>query len=187
MIIGEKFPTLLTDRLILRQFVKSDTEELKQLADKREIAEGTFIPHPYEEGFAEDFIESQFRDFRRGSLLNFAIEIKETKKLAGSIGLKIEQKVNQGEIGFWVGVPYWGNGYCTEAVKSILEYGFNVQGLDRIYAFHFKGNEASGKVLNKIGMKYEGILKKEYWHMGKLKDTLHYGINKTDYNNLMRA
>ena len=187
MIIGEKFPTLITDRLILRQFILSDSEELKQLAGEREIAEGTFIPHPYEEGFAEDFIESQYRDFKRGSLINFAIEIKDINKLAGSIGIKIDKKINQGEIGFWIGVPYWGNGYCTEAAKALLEYGFNVQGLDRINAFHFKGNEASGKVLYKIGMRYEGILKNEYWHMGKLKDTLHYAINKTEYNILMRA
>lgn len=186
MIGSEKFPTLETDRLILRQFVESDSAELKDIASAREIAEGTFLPHPYEDGYAEDFIESQFRDYKRGSLINFAIEIKDTDKLAGSIGISIDRKLNQAEIGFWIGLSYWGNGYCTEAANAVLDYGFNVQELDRIYAFHFKGNSASASVLQKIGMKYEGIIKNEFWHMGKLKDTLHYGINKTEYNILKR-
>ena len=184
MIVGDKFPTLDTARLMLRQFVEADTEELKQLARAREVAEGTFVPHPYEEGFAEEFIESQFRDYKRGNLINFAIEIKEIHKLAGSIGIRIDRKHNHGEIGFWIGVPYWGNGYCTEAAKAVLDYGFKNQKLDRIYAFHFAGNTASGKVLRKIGMKDEGIIKNEYWHLGKLKDTVHYGINKNDFENL---
>ena len=187
MIISEKFPTLETERLILRQFVESDSTELKQLASAKEIAEGTFVPHPYEEGFAEEFIQSQFRDYKKGSLINFAVEIKEMNLLAGSIGISINRKLNHGEIGFWIGVPHWGNGYCTEAARAVLEYGFEVQGLDRIYAFHFFGNEASGKVLEKIGMKYEGMKKNEYWHMGELKDTVHFGIDKNDYKILKRA
>jgi len=186
MIISEIFPTLETDRLILRQFLDSDSTELKQLASAREIAEGTFLPHPYEDGFAEDFIEKQRREYKNGSLINFAIEIKDIRRLAGSIGIGIDRKVNHGEIGFWIGVPYWGNGYCTEAAIKVMNYGFNVCGLDRIYAFHFKGNTASGNVLKKIGMRYEGVVKGEYWHLGKLKDTEHFGITKTEYMNLER-
>ncbi|MGI9533705.1 MAG: GNAT family N-acetyltransferase [Thermodesulfobacteriota bacterium] len=186
MIISEKFPTLETGRLILRQFNESDSTELKGLAGAREIAEGTFVPHPYEEGFAEEFIDRQYRDYKRGSLINFAVEIKEMKVLAGSIGISIDRKLNQGEMGFWIGIPYWGRGYCTEAAKAVMDYGFDVQMLDRICAFHFEGNTASGKVLKKIGMKYEGIKKDEYWHMGKLKDTEHFGIKKSEYQILKR-
>ena len=182
MIISETFPTLETERLILRKFVASDSAELKDLASKKEIAEGTFIPYPYEDGFAEDFIESQFRDFKKGRLINFAVQIRDSGRLCGSIGISMDPKLNQGEIGFWIGLPFWGNGYCTEAARAVLDYGFRVQGLDRIHAFHFAGNIASGKVLSKIGMEIEGNIKGEYWHMGKLKDTVHYGISKEKFN-----
>ena len=187
MIISEKFPTLETERLILRQFAESDSEDIKKLAGAREIAEGTFVPHPYEEGFAEEFIRSQLSDYKKGRLINFAAEIKDMNILVGSIGISIDRKLNHGEIGFWIGVPHWGNGYCTEAAGAVLGYGFEVQGLDRIYAFHFAGNSASGGVLEKIGMKYEGIVKNEYWHMGELKDTVHFSINQHEYKNLNRA
>ena len=81
-------------------------------------------------------------------------------------------------------MEYWGNGYCTEAAKSVLNYGFSKRKLDRIYAFHFSDNIASGKVLIKIGMELEGTTKNEFWHRGKLRDTVHYSILKTDYKGL---
>ena len=187
MIITGSYPTLVTERLKLRQFVQSDKPRLREIANSREIAEGTFLPYPYEEEFAEDFIESQFRDYKNGKLVNFAVVIKDSDLLIGSMGISVDSKLNQGEIGFWIGVDYWGRGYCTEAAKKVLDYGFSVRKLDKIYAFHFRGNDASGRVLQKIGMEYEGVKKNEYWHMGELKDTLHYGISITDYKNLMRV
>ena len=187
MILNETFPTLETERLVLRQFLESDSSELQELASAREIAEGTFLPHPYEDGFAEEFIEKQLNDFKKGILANFAIEIKEMGKLAGAIGIGIDRKLNHGEIGFWIGVPYWGRGYCTEAGTAVLDYGFNTLNLEKIYAFHFKGNKASGNVLKKIGLRYEGFVREEFWHMGKLKDTEHFGITRDEYQNLKRA
>jgi len=181
MILSNKFPTLVTKRLKLRQFELSDKKRLKEIANSSEIAGGTFIPYPYEEEFAEDFIASQFRDYKKGSLINFAVVLQDSDLLIGSMGISINNKLNEGEIGFWIGVDYWGNGYCTEAAKSVLHYGFSIRKLDRIYAFHFRDNDASGRVLHKIGMEIEVIMKNEFWHMGKLKDTVHFGINKSDY------
>jgi len=181
MILSNEFPTLVTERLKLRQFDLFDKKRLKEIANSREIASGTFIPYPYEEDFAEDFIESQFRDYKKGSLINFAVVLQDSDLLIGSMGISINNKLNEGEMGFWIGVDYWGNGYCTEAAKSVLHYGFSIRKLDRIYAFHFSDNDASGRVLQKIGMKFEGKRKKEYWHRGKLKDTVHFGIYKSDY------
>lgn len=181
MVLGVKFPVLKTERLTLRQFRASDKERLTIIANSREIAEGTFIPFPYSDEFAEDFIESQFRDYKRGSLLNFAVVLKETELLVGSIGLSIDNKLNEAEIGFWIAVDYWGNGYCTEAAKSVIEYGFTECKLDKITAFHFINNIASGKVLNNAGMQRLGVVKNEYWHMGELKDTVHYQILRSGY------
>lgn len=184
MIPDGAFPSLETERLKLRQFRLSDKIRLKDIANSRAIAKGTFIPFPYNEEFAEDFIESQFRDYKKGNLINFAIDLAGPDLLIGSMGISIDHKLNEGEIGFWIGVDYWGNGYCTEAARSVIHYGFAKRKLDRISAFHFSGNDASGKVLKKAGMQFEGITKKEYWHMGELKDSVHYSIYKTDYDKL---
>ena len=184
MILNSIFPTLETERLKLRQFVKSDRKRLREIANSREIAEGTFIPYPYKDDFAADFIESQFRDYKSGNLVNFAVVIEEQNLLIGSMGISIDNKLNEGEIGFWIGVDYWGNGYCTEAARSVLHYGFNERKLDKIFAFHFRGNIASGKVLQNIGMELEGIKKNDFWHLGELKDTVHYSIYKTKYDKI---
>ena len=184
MILSGTFPALETERLLLRQFQLTDKDRLIEIANSREIAEGTFIPFPYNDDFASDFIESQFRDYKSGNLVNYAVTLKEPELLIGSMGLSIDNKLNEGEIGFWIGVDYWGNGYCTEAAKSVINYGFTKRKLDRIFAFHFRDNIASGKVLINIGMKPEGVIKNEYWHMGEQKDTFHYCILKTDYDKL---
>ena len=120
MILSAKFPALETERLILRQFRLADKERLIEIANSREIAEGTFIPFPYNDDFAVDFIESQFRDYKNGSLVNYAVVLKDPDLLIGSMGLSIDNKLNEGEIGFWIGVDYWGNGYCTEAARSVM-------------------------------------------------------------------
>ena len=184
MILSGKFPLLETNRLMLRQFQPEDKERLIKIANSREIAEGTFIPFPYNDEFAVDFIESQFRDYKNGNLVNYAVVLKDRDLLIGSMGLSIDNKLNEGEIGFWIAVDFWGNGYCTEAASSVIEYGFSKRKLDRIFAFHFSGNIASGKVLTKIGMKQVGVIKNEYWHMGEQKDTVHYQILKTEYDKL---
>ena len=86
MILSGKFPVLETDRLMLRQFQPADKERLIEIANSREIAEGTFIPFPYNDEFAVDFIESQFRDYKNGNLVNYAVVLKDPDLLIGSMG-----------------------------------------------------------------------------------------------------
>ncbi|QTA82731.1 GNAT domain-containing protein [Desulfonema limicola] len=86
------------------------------------------------------------------------------------------------EMGYWVGIEYWGNGYCTEATKKVLEYGFDTQNLNRIFAYHFGSNPASGRVMKKIGMKYEGCLRQAIKKWGKFEDSVLYGVLKSDLN-----
>ncbi len=63
---------------------------------------------------------------------------------------------------YWLGVPYWNQGYGTEAVNAVLAYEFNQWHLHRIYAPHFLNNPASGRVLQKVGMTYEGRMREHY-------------------------
>lgn len=89
--------------------------------------------------------------------------LKESRNLIGAIGMRLEHKHDSAELGFWVGKPYWCNGFVTEAGKKVIQHGFNNLGLYRIEANHMVGNKASGRVLEKLGMNYEGL------HRGKIK------------------
>ena len=96
---------------------------------------------------AEEWISSHQEKFKQGRLLNFAIAEKATTRLCGAIGLSINSRKYKAELGYWIGVPYWGQGYCTEAAKATIAYGFESLNLHRIYASHLTRNSASRRVL----------------------------------------
>jgi len=175
------FPTLRTDRLLLRQFERSDATDVQRLAGVKEVAAGTFLPHPYTDGTAEQWITSQQQDFEAGVLVNFAIVLLKSEVLMGSIGLAIAAEHQHARLGYWLGVPYWNQGYATEAVNTVLVYGFNQLQLHRIYAPHFLNNPASGRVLQKVGMTYEGRMREHYVRFGRYVDLELYGMLAQDF------
>ena len=88
---------------------------------------------------------------------------------------------HQGELGYWIGVPYWGKGYCTEAGEALLEYGFTELDLNRIHASYFSRNPASGRVMEKLGMTYEGTRKQHILKWNKFEDLALKGILRKDW------
>jgi ribosomal-protein-alanine N-acetyltransferase len=77
--------------------------------------------------------------------------------------------------------PFWGKGYGTEAVRALVGYGFNQLKLNRIFASHYANNPASGKILQKLGMQYEGRLSKHYCKWGEYVDAELYGVLASNY------
>ncbi|MDF5729806.1 MAG: GNAT family protein [Rhizonema sp. PD38] len=122
-------------------------------------------------------------EFEESTGVTFAIVIRDQAVLCGVILLKITATHANAELGYWIGTPYWGQGYCTEAAISIMEYGFLELELNRIYATHFKRNLASGRVLQKIGMKYEGCHRQHIKKWGEFEDLELYGILKSEWLN----
>ena len=173
---------LNTTRLILRPFTLGDAPTVQQLAGDREIALNTLpIPHPYEDGVAEEWINTHEEQFAAGKIANFEIVLRSSSELIGSIGLTIDQEHEKAELGYWIGKPYWGHGYCTEAGKAVIEYGFNGLKLNRIDAQYLSRNPASGRVMEKTGMKYEGYLRQYIKKWGKFEDSKIYSILKDEY------
>ncbi len=84
-------------------------------------------------------------------------------------------------MGYWIGKPYWNKGFGSEAAKAMLKYGFEKLGLHRINAHHFKRNQASGRILQKIGMSYEGCLRHHIKKWDKYEDIECYGIIDEEY------
>lgn len=172
-----------TERLRLRAFKADDAEVVHKLAGAFEIADTTLcIPHPYERSQADEWITSHKKRFEDKIEIVFAITLKLDSQLIGSISLTPRFEFDQAELGYWIGKPYWSKGYASEAVKGLIKFGFEQLNLNRVHAHHFVRNPASGKVLNKCGMKYEGTLRQHIKKDDRYEDIDFYGILKSECN-----
>lgn len=173
---------LSTDRLLLRPFRMSDAPDVQRLAADYDVAKGTLvIPHPYPDGEAERWIASLQRDENAVAVATFAIILRAEGRVIGSIGLDIAPEHHQARMSYWLGQPYWNRGYGTEAVRAVLLHGFQQLRLHRIYAPHFRTNPASGRVLQKVGMRYEGRLREHYLRFGQYIDVELYGLLQQEF------
>lgn len=174
-------PTLTTERLLLRPFALSDAAAVQRLAGDRAVADTTErIPHPYEDGMAESWIATHAERFRNLEECTFAILLKDLPKLVGAVGLTLAMEHRRGELGYWIGQDYWNRGYATEASRAVIDFGFSVLGLHRIQARHMSRNPASGRVLEKLGMRHEGRLRGYTLKWGVFEDAEIYGILSGD-------
>ena len=149
-------PTLETARLVLRPFRLSDAFDVRTLAGQWEIADTTLtVPHPYPDGTAELWIATHATGFLAGTQATFAVEERSTRTLVGAVGLHIEARHSLAELGYWIGVPFWGRGYATEAARATVEFGLHTLRLNRIQARLFARNPASGRVMTKVGMSFD--------------------------------
>jgi len=175
-------PMLATERLLLRPFRLDDAPVVQRLAGARAIADTTLaIPHPYPDGAAEEWIETHAPGFATGLLATFAISSPSDGSVFGSVGLVVQPAHAVAELGYWVGVPYWGRGYATEASRALIEFGFRALRLHRIHAHHLVRNPASGRVMQKLGMQLEGIHRHAIRKWGIFEDVAHYAVLETDW------
>ena len=163
----------------MRDFRRDDLPDVVRLAGAREVAATTLrIPHPYTAAHAEQFWQTR-QDEKFG--YSFAITLLASGELYGGIGLHPDPVHPRAELGYWIGVPYWGHGYATEAARAVLDFGFRELKLHRIFAHHFQGNDTSGRVLRKIGMTYEGRSRGHIDKWGQLLDLENFGILRSEW------
>jgi [ribosomal protein S5]-alanine N-acetyltransferase len=179
----KKQPILKTKRLLLRPLTRRDAAALHRLAGKREIADTTIsVPHPYSLRLARQWITDTADLYAKGKVAVFAITPKPDGMLSGTIGLRdIDTDHSLAEMGFWVAVESWGQGYATEAARAVLSFGFEQLGLNRIYAHHMVRNPASGRVLARIGMMREGLLRQRVRKWGIFEDVVPMAILRDEW------
>lgn len=179
---GRVQPELRTGRLLLRAFRRSDAERVTALAGDREVAMNTLnVPHPYERHHAEDWIASHRGQFERRESVTYAVTLREDGALVGAVGLIVDVSNEVAELGYWIGKPYWGRGYASEAARALVSWGFTELGLHRVHASHFPRNPASGAVLRRIGMRHEGRLREHVRKWGEHLDLERYGILRREF------
>jgi RimJ/RimL family protein N-acetyltransferase len=175
-------PILETERLLLRPYSLADAPSVQKMCGDPAIAATTLaIPHPYPDGAAEQWISTHGDGFRQGTEVTLAITLKPDGRVVGSIALSINKNHRRGELGYMVAREYWNQGYCTEAVRALMGYGFSVLGLNRIQAMHFPRNVASGRVMQKLGMTREGLMRQYVCNRGVFEDLLMYSILRPEF------
>ncbi len=144
-------PVLKTERLMLRAPRRHDVKTIARFANDRRVAENTArIPHPYTAGDAEQFVAAVNRQPGEAT---FVILLDDEP--IGACG--VEPRESGAEIGYWLGAPYWGHGYATEAVRAVIDHAFGDLGHDTLQAGARVSNPASRRVLEKCGFQWTGV------------------------------
>jgi RimJ/RimL family protein N-acetyltransferase len=144
-------PVLRTERLELRAPRRDDAQAIARLAGDRRVAVNTArIPHPYSLADAEQFIGAVNRS---DGQVAFLIVLDG----APIGGCGVGRQEDGPEIGYWIGVPYWGQGYATEAARAVVDYAFSVLGYEALHAGARVSNPASRRVLEKCGFQWTGV------------------------------
>jgi RimJ/RimL family protein N-acetyltransferase len=176
-------PSLETDRLRLRPFTQEDAETVQRLVNDLEIVATTRALHfPYPEGAASRWISQQPLVWLEGRAAIFAISLKSSGLVIGATGLEIDAADERAELGYWMDPAFWNRGYTTEAAIALVDFAFRQLGLNRVSAEHMVHNPASGRVLEKAGLRPEGLLRQHAKKWGRFHDVAVFGLVREDWS-----
>ncbi|WP_138494987.1 GNAT family N-acetyltransferase [Paenibacillus pinistramenti] len=175
-------PNFETDRLLLRKLSLADAEDYFRVASNAEVtAQTIWARHTVIED-SINYIQGVLEKYRKREAFHWGIIHKSTGRLIGRTGLiKIDQEHEKAELGYVLSSDYWSQGIITEATKMIIEYGFMELGLNRIEARCNYNNPGSFKVMEKLGMQFEGLLRKQLKIKGQFLDQKLYSILRSDF------
>lgn len=175
-------PVIETERLRIRKLSEADAEDMFAYASDSEVTRH-LIWNTHES--IEDtllFIRSTLSAYSSGEPGTWGIEFRETGKLIGTIGLhNWKPESRRIETGYVISKELWGRGIVPEALSAVIKLIFEKTDINRIEAYHFTGNEKSGRVMEKCGMKYEGTLREYVYCKGSFRDVRQYSILKREY------
>ncbi len=178
----DAFPILQTARLQLGPLAWDDVPTIVGYAGDPDVSKTTLnIPYPYEAKDAIYWINNAYQRFLNQTQYTFAIRNTETEAFMGGIGLRVNQRFNRAELGYWIAKPFWGRGYGTEAAGAVITFGFERLDLHKIHASYLEENPASGKVMQKNGMIREGEMKDHFFRDGAYKSVIQYRLTKAEW------
>jgi ribosomal-protein-alanine N-acetyltransferase len=172
-------PILETEGLLLRELTKEDAKDIFNCLSNEEVTR--YYGQERLEGLeqAEKFIDYFSENYHEKKGMRWGIERKDTKGIIGTVGFNAwNHKHKRAEIGYEIHPVHWRKGYMFEAATRVLSYGFDALGLTRIGAIVFIENEASNKLICKLGFQREGVLRNYMYQDGIAHDTYVYSILK---------
>lgn len=173
---------IATQRLLLSPPQLADARQIIKLANDPLIAQWTLsVPSPYTEADAIFFLNMAHEKRKEDQAYIFAIRLPDEPTLMGCIGLHRDTKYGTAELGYWMGAPYRRQGYVSEAVGALIDFGFRHTEVPRIYAMHIEGNEPSGRALLANGLQYEARLEDHSVKNGAAQTALQYRILRREW------
>lgn len=178
----EEIPVLETKRLILRKITYDDVDDIFKYASNPIVAKFVVWNSHTSQKDSENFVKISEEQFHNRLSIIWGIELKETKKLIGSIDLRgWQSEHNCGEMGYAISEKYWNKGLVTEAMKEVIRFGFECLGLSRMEAHCEEENIGSWRVMEKCGLKYEGTLREKVLIKEKYCSMKVYSILKKEW------
>lgn len=180
MVIEEVYgnlPILETERLILRKLRPEDEDDVFEYCSDEEISKYTVWSSHQSIEDTRGFLNFVFDKYRQNTVAPWGVEDKASGRIIGTTGyITWDTHNSKAEIGYALARTHWGQGYMSEAVKSVIDFGFNVMKLVRIEARCHPSNTGSSRVMEKSGMSFEGILRKHILVKGVHEDVKMYSI-----------
>jgi ribosomal-protein-alanine N-acetyltransferase len=176
-------PVLETERLWLRPFVEDDVDALFAVARNPNVTRFT----TWEAHRTPDDTLTFLRDYAHARYLEgvpdaYALVLKDGGALIGGAGARWATKANHCmEFGYWLAEPYWGRGLATEAGRALVAHVFATYDVERVQAHFIEGNHASGRVMEKLGMVFEGAHRHALFHRGEFKDVYCYAVLRGEW------
>ncbi len=151
-------PQILTNRLVLRKMLKTDYKDMYEYACRRDVTEYLLWDPHESEAYTYKYLQYIQSRYRTGEFYDWAVVLRGANKMIGTCGFtRFTLENNSAEIGYVLNPYYWGNGLAPEAVQAILRFGFMQLRMNRIEAKYMEGNTRSRRVMEKVGMQFEGI------------------------------
>jgi len=176
----ETFQSLHTNRLDLIEIKQEHLGDIFKLFSDNKVTQFYNIVTLTNEGEAQKFIDWFQNRFAENVGIRWGISLKGHDNIIGTIGFNNFTKQHRANIGFDLQANFWNNGYLTEAIKVVTEFGFNKLDINRIEAEVMTGNIASEKVLAKSGFKNEGFLRQWMYWNNKYYDMTMFSLLQSD-------
>ena len=187
-LFGGSMPRLESERLKFRAIKRSDIDDIYEYSKNPKTSE-YLLWSPHSSVYAtQEFIDIILSKYKSGEYNDWAIVLKNSNKMIGTCGFtRIDEENKVVEIGYVLNPDFWGKGYATEAVKTILDFAFNELNVNRIEARFIFGNDASLSVMKKVGMTFEGYQRDAIVSKGKFKTIGVSSILKREYYAILFA
>ena len=181
--IFKHMPTLECENIILRPMRVSDAEDMYDYAKRPDLTRYLlWSPHP-SVAYSKEFLKFVVKRYRAGDFFDWGVEEKSSGRMIGTCGFtSIDLENGVGEIGYVINPDFSGRGYATEAARAVIEYGFGELSLHRIQCRFMKGNDASLRVAEKLGMTFEGYIRDLMYVKGAHKTIGYCSLMHDEFN-----
>ena len=181
-------PELITPRLTLRRMLKSDAADMYEYAHRPDVTEYLlWDPHP-NEAYSHRYLTYLQTRYRSGDFHDWAVVWRESGKMIGTCGFtRFNRDARSAEIGYVLNPVYWGLGIAPEAVRAVMKFGFEELDLHRLEAHYMVGNDRSRRVMEKVGMQFEGVARDSLFVKGKYVSVGVCAILRDEYESLYQT